>query len=82
LFAAFGLFHAAVFIGKRRRLLGKTDLPRVVETKCLWDEANKAVAAAPIDLDESEGIAGEDATPLADEDCGVEQPEGGDREGD
>jgi CRISP-associated protein Cas1 len=66
------------------RLLGKMDLPRVVETRQLWDEANEAVVADPVDLDEAEGNeeGGEDATPLADEDGGVEEPEGGDPEGD
>jgi CRISP-associated protein Cas1 len=35
------------------RLLGKTDLPRIVETRCLWDEAAEGTKAAsqPEDLD-------------------------------
>ena len=65
------------------RLLGKLDLPRVVETRQLWDEANEATAVSPVDLDETgeneEG--GEDVSPLADEDASMEQPEGNDAEG-
>ncbi len=66
------------------RLLGKTDLPRMVETRRLWDEANEAAAAAPVELDEAEGDeeGEEDAPPLAGEDGGVDQPEAGDAEGD
>ena len=56
------------------RLLGKTDLPRVVETRRLWDEANEAAVAAPVDLDEAEGDeeGEEGASPLAGEDGGVD----------
>jgi CRISPR-associated protein Cas1 len=37
--------------GLANRLLGRQDLPRVVETRLLWDEAN---TAAPTDLDADE----------------------------
>lgn len=65
------------------RLLGKMDMPRVVETRQLWDEANETVAANPVDLDEAEGNeeAGEDVPRLADEDGALDQPEGSDAEG-
>lgn len=65
------------------RLLGKMDMPRVVETRQLWDEANEAAAASPIDLDETAENEewGEDVNPLADEDGTLEQPESSDPEG-
>jgi CRISPR-associated protein Cas1 len=49
------------------RLLGKDDLPRVVETRRLWDEANEAPAAA-VDLDApaAEEEADEAAAPADD----------------
>jgi len=66
------------------RLLGKTDMPRVVETRQLWDEGNEAAAANHVDLDEAEENeeGGEDVTPLAEEDGVEEQSESGDPEGD
>lgn len=66
------------------RLLGKTDLPRVVETRQLWDEANEAPAADSLDLDEAEANeeGGEDVSPLADDESAREQPEGGAAEDD
>ena len=66
------------------RLLGKTELPRVVETRRLWDEANEAAAADSVDLDEAEGDeeGEEDSPAVAGEDGGVDQPEAGDPEGD
>jgi CRISPR-associated protein Cas1 len=65
------------------RLLGKMGMPRVVETRQLWDEANDAAATDTVDLEEAEGNeeAGEDVTPLADEDSTLDQPEGSDGEG-
>jgi CRISP-associated protein Cas1 len=66
------------------RLLSKSDLPRVVETRQLWDEAKDVAAADALDLDEAEGDeeGEEDATPHADNDGGMEQPEDGDPESD
>jgi CRISPR-associated protein Cas1 len=66
------------------RLLGKTDMPRVVETRQLWDEANEAVATDPDDLDEAEENeeGGEDVAPLSDEDGALDQPKSDDPEGD
>jgi CRISPR-associated protein Cas1 len=39
------------------RLLGKTDLPRVVETRKLWDEANEAAVDLDADVDEADDPA-------------------------
>jgi CRISPR-associated protein Cas1 len=59
------------------RLLGKADLPRVVETRRLWDEANEAPAADAVDLDEDEAMeADEGAAPAAADDHGDATAEG------
>jgi CRISPR-associated protein Cas1 len=55
------------------RLLGKLDLPRVVETRRLWDEANEAPAADPLDLGDGEGTEKGDVgkEPATDADAGA-----------
>jgi len=37
------------------RLLGRLDMPRVVETRSLWDESNEAAAEDVVELDEAAG---------------------------
>jgi CRISP-associated protein Cas1 len=59
------------------RLLGKADLPRVVETRRLWDEANEAPAADAVDLDEDEATESDEGTaPASADDHGDATAEG------
>lgn len=51
------------------RLLGRLDMPRVVQTRGLWDESNEAAEEDAVELDEPAGnISGGAAEPPADPD--------------
>jgi CRISPR-associated protein Cas1 len=61
------------------RLLGRLDMPRVVETRSLWDESNEAAAEDAVEFDEpTENEEGSAVGPATDAD-GIEPllPDGG-----
>lgn len=54
------------------RLLGRLDMPRVVETRGLWDEANEAAGEDAVELDELAGNEERDEAEPAAEADGIE----------